>query len=455
MQGMQETSGHNPKVSILLPTHNRADVLPFAIRSVLGQTIQDFELLIVGDGCTDQTAQIVQGFSDPRIVWFDLPKAPNFGYANRNVALRQARGTYIAFMPHDDLWLPDHLELLIPYLEQPGIEWVYSRPLWVTPDGELIPGTFNLEYNPTLKSFLAKVHNWIPAGCVVHRRECFSKYGYWDDTLPAAGDLDMWTRIIIGGGEKNFAYLPEPTCLHFRANWRGKITSDLYPLSVWQQFHALEGFIPDPLKIPVDGVTEQEATWQVISSSPKEWAKRIRAAVRQVLDERVSHSNNLIGEMLTYQSSFNVDAIRLNQLMIGIYQREASLQAEIAASNQRITALMECQTALQDELAHSENRNADLLQRQAGLKVEFIRAENQNVALLEHQAALQAKLTHLKIRNAALLKRQEVLEASATSLENSIAWKLIRRLQTIKQRVIPLGTLREKLWLRITQNFRK
>ena len=143
-----------PLFSVLMPTHNRADVLGYAIQSVLWQSAPDFELLIVGDGCTDNTAEVVAQYQDPRIRWFDLPKAPYFGYANRNIALREARGEYVAFAADDDLLLPDHLALLAGEAVRTQAEWLYSRPVWVTSDGVVVPSMVNLHNTDELHSFL-------------------------------------------------------------------------------------------------------------------------------------------------------------------------------------------------------------------------------------------------------------------------------------------------------------
>ena len=93
-----------PTVSIIISTYNWSSVLRFAIASVLAQTFRSFELIVVGDCCTDDSEAVVESFSDPRIQWYNLTEnaGGQFGPNNQGVAL--ARGRYIAYLGHDDLW---------------------------------------------------------------------------------------------------------------------------------------------------------------------------------------------------------------------------------------------------------------------------------------------------------------------------------------------------------------
>lgn len=272
------------KFSILTPAHNRADVLPFAIRSVLAQTETDWELLIVGDGCTDNTAVVVAQFRDPRLRWFDRPKGAGFGYDNRNFAFRKMRGEFVAILPHDDIWFPDHLSLLARSLEERGAEWTYSRTIWVEPGGELLPGDFDLAAdNYVRQQFVDRKLNGIPSGSVMHRRDCFARYGYWNETLPACGDWDMWVRIIEGN--RGLAFVSTPTCLHFRARWR-------------EQSNVISSLAAHPeivnqlpvLQLP-PGRTEQESAWQCLSRNP-DWPHLVRCAVQEAdrLLSRLAHT---------------------------------------------------------------------------------------------------------------------------------------------------------------------
>lgn len=274
-----------PRFSILLPTHNRPDVLSLAIESALAQTEPDFEVLVVGDGCTDHTAEVVAGFGDPRLRWFDLPKAPHFGYANRNVALRQARGDFIAFLAHDDLWLQDHLELLGEAIERTGAEWLYSLPLWVAPDGAILPISADLCHPDELESFMT-VRNVIPAGCVLHRRSCLEKYGYWPEDVPSGGDWHLWQRIIEGGGRQHLAYLPVPTTLHFKAIRKTHIDDEgRHEAGTALQIARQAPWWPSSLNVAVPpGQSEQQAVWQTVKAGGAAYRAALRAGVWRVIE---------------------------------------------------------------------------------------------------------------------------------------------------------------------------
>jgi hypothetical protein len=333
-----------PRFSVLLPTHNRADVLGYAIESVLRQTEQDFELLVVGDGCTDSTADVVNAYADPRIRWFDLPKAPNFGYANRNIALKRARGDLIAFMAHDDIVFDDHLALLAATIEETGAEWAYSRPLWVGIDGEVIVYSMNLENSSELDVFLTR-RNTIPATCVLHRRLCFDKYGYWPEDAPKLGDWELWKRIIEGGGRSNFAHCSEPTCLHFVADWRRESWT---PSSLAPE----DRLIVTSLSIPA-GRTEQQVFAEAITSQDSNFVCNLRQQARRTVDRLawravvslVPHNEKMVAASRAAEKAAEKEqkrALRQAERLTRLEKKAALLEHELAAVHRsaswRITA---------------------------------------------------------------------------------------------------------------------
>lgn len=288
----------SPFISVVLPTHNRADVLRLAIESVLAQTFGDFELFVVADGCTDETAAMVRAWNDPRVRLFDLPKAPGFGYANRNVALHSACGEWIAYMSHDNLWLPDHLEILQPFLSRAELEFVYTRPLYVSRRGDIFIRIIN--YNDPFTFRRALAANPLvtpPSSCVAHRRACLTRYGYWNENLRRGGDSDLYARILQGG-TKNFAYVPIVTGFHFLANWR----SESWRLRLRLAVRHREGSLPPAMHLVIpSGQTEQQAVWNLICAAPRAWADDLRRAVElQIeMDAAGAHASTLVNFIMT------------------------------------------------------------------------------------------------------------------------------------------------------------
>lgn len=268
-----------PLVTVLLPTHNRADVLRFAILSVLSQTIDDFELLIVGDGCTDGTREVVASFADRRIAWFDLPKAPLSGYANRNIALRQARGRYVAYAQHDDLWFPDHLALLLETIEAARADWAYSRPLWVGRNGALVPFPVNLTLPAELDHFL-NVENSVPSTCVLHTRHALERVGYWPETVPNVADWECWRSIVASTASAKVGYCRPVTCLHFPTIMNHHVSLAEH---AWRDATG-SSWWPAILRCPADDRAGQETLWRALSGGGGAWLAALRAANDTVLD---------------------------------------------------------------------------------------------------------------------------------------------------------------------------
>ena len=110
-----------PRISIITATYNRSAVLAFSIESVLRQTESDWEMIVVGDACTDDSAEVVARYRDPRLRFCNLEQNTGEQSGPNNTGVSQARAPVLAFLNHDDLYFPDHLELNLLAADQfPG-----------------------------------------------------------------------------------------------------------------------------------------------------------------------------------------------------------------------------------------------------------------------------------------------------------------------------------------------
>ncbi len=187
----------HPKVSVIIPTYNFARLLPRTIKSVLNQTLQDFELIIVDDGSTDDTREVVGGFVgiDPRVRYV---YQKNSGAPARptNTGIQESDGEYIAILQHDDEWFPEKIEKQVSFFENsknPNPGFIGCHAVIVKPDGstrkQLLTKSLNLA-----RDLLGT--NVVPyPSAVMVKKEVFRDIGLFDEKFRIADDWDMWLRI--------------------------------------------------------------------------------------------------------------------------------------------------------------------------------------------------------------------------------------------------------------------
>jgi glycosyltransferase involved in cell wall biosynthesis len=124
-----------PAVTVIIQTYNRSNILAYVISSVLAQTRADWELIVIGDGCTDDTAAVVAEFPDERIRFHNLEPRVGDQSGPTNEGLRMARGKYVAILNHDDFWFPDHLAHAVDAIEKSGADLAFTLQLEADPDG--------------------------------------------------------------------------------------------------------------------------------------------------------------------------------------------------------------------------------------------------------------------------------------------------------------------------------
>ena len=180
-----------PEVSVIIPTYNRRDFVREAIASVLTQTYQDFELIVVDDGSKDETQAVVREFSGVRYV---LQENRGVSSArNRGVAL--SSGRLLAFLDSDDLWQPHKLAKQVAFfVSQPDARICQTEEIWLRNGVRVNP--HNKHKKPTGDIFTRSLHLCLVSpSAVMMRRDLFERMGGFDESLPACEDYDLWLRI--------------------------------------------------------------------------------------------------------------------------------------------------------------------------------------------------------------------------------------------------------------------
>jgi glycosyltransferase involved in cell wall biosynthesis len=196
---------YNPLVSVVIPTYNRASLIPAAIESVLGQTYKNIELIIVDDGSTDNTQEVLSGYGDRVRVVLQENRGPAIA-RNRGIAV--AKGDIIAFLDSDDQWLPTKLERQVESLRVAGPEvtcslcnctvyYANGKQTSTFAIADMIP---DCETGIWLNPVEVLLNRFVMFNqAVAIRREVLERVGYFDETLRFGEDYDLPFRLAMEG----------------------------------------------------------------------------------------------------------------------------------------------------------------------------------------------------------------------------------------------------------------
>jgi len=201
-----------PRVTVIIPTYNWSTVLPYSIGSVLRQTFTDFDLLVIGDACTDDSEKVVTATPDPRVRWINLPANVGHQSGPNNEGIRQARGEIIAYLGHDDLWLPHHLSKMTAALDR-GADLAYGIVEMVGVDGS-VPKPAPREMEHYVSGM------WIPPSGVIHRRQAILDVGGWPHFVDVDREPEavLWERMHLTGSR--IAFVSSLVAIKFPASVR-------------------------------------------------------------------------------------------------------------------------------------------------------------------------------------------------------------------------------------------
>jgi hypothetical protein len=369
------------RATVLIPTHDHGPLLEYSLRSALAQTIQDIEVLVIGDGVGDDTRSVLEVLrqKDERIRFFDNPKGPRHGEIHRHAALGEARGRIVCYLSDDDLWFPHHLETMEHLL---GVtDLAHTLPVFVLPDGT-VEGSLGDLALPEIRQRLLDGLNFIPLSCVGHTLDAYRRLPFGWRTTPEGThtDLYMWQQ-----------FLAKPDC---RCLSSSKLTV---------------AHFPSPARTRL---SDAERKLELAS-----WARRLQDAPDELPEAALDY---YVRECLRYHLALGDRERRLEALESTASALRAAADEPIAVAEQARRDLIHCQQRLTDVTNALEHRQRDL-DRAA-----------------QERAAYETELQQLRVVLGELRKEIEGEREARTASEQelgrvygTVTWRLRRRLLSI------------------------
>lgn len=212
-------------ISVIITCYNYGKYLPICIESVIEQTYNDIEIIIVNDGSIDDTEAVVMPYLDNNK--FKYIYQDNQGQARaKNVGIANSKGDYIAFLDADDLWHPDKLAKQINCFKNSNVGVVFSRSRYIDEDGHALNHDLTSRYLQPRRGLVTDwlfIDNFVQFSSSVVKKECFDNLGTFDESLNMGIDWDLWLRIST---KYEFDYVDE-RLLFYRMGHSGQMSKNL------------------------------------------------------------------------------------------------------------------------------------------------------------------------------------------------------------------------------------
>ena len=183
-----------PLVSIVIPTYNRADLIGETIQSVIDQTYKNWELIIVDDGSSDQTDEVVQRFADPRIQYYEIDHAGAFGVV-RNHGIKKSKGEFLAFLDSDDLWLPDKLFKQVTLLRSSEATFVFTNIELFGETKVVVPDLKDIYNDKLLSRYLEEGHFAFYPSTLMFKKSALTTTGLMNESLQTGADTELFLNL--------------------------------------------------------------------------------------------------------------------------------------------------------------------------------------------------------------------------------------------------------------------